>query len=131
MRNALVILAALLTAISFQLYTPSFAIAAHVRLEKEYQEVWCNQNKGQLEYRLDDLTRVDCFTDEYAIEFDFAPKWAESVGQSLYYAAKTGKAPGVVMIIEKDMDRKHLKKIRVLADKYGIKLWEMVPGDVE
>lgn len=131
MKKTLVVLLVLLAALSFQGHNPDFACAAHAHLEKEYQDVWCNQNSGQLEYRLDDLTRVDCLTDEYAIEFDFAPKWAESVGQALYYAAKTGKAPGVVMIVEKDTDRKHLKKIRVLADKYGIKLWEMVPGDVE
>lgn len=107
------------------------ADAAHVHLEKDYQAVWCSQHNGQLEYRLDDLSRVDCLTDEYAIEFDFAPKWAESVGQALYYAVKSGRTAGVVLIIEKDADRKHLPKIRVLAEKYGIRIWEMVPADVE
>lgn len=43
------------------------AEASHAHLEKIYQEVWCNQHNGQLEYRLDDLSRVDCLTDEHAI----------------------------------------------------------------
>lgn len=107
------------------------ANAAHFHLEKVYQEVWCSQHNGQLEFPLDDLTRVDCLTDDYAIEFDYAYKWAESVGQALYFAAKTGKAPGVVLIIERMIDRKHLPKIKLLAEKYGIKVWEMVPEDVE
>ena len=36
----------------------------------------------------------------YAVEFDFAEKWAEAVGQALYYALKTGKKPAVVLIME-------------------------------
>ena len=106
------------------------ALAAHVHLEKEYQEVWCQQHNGQLEYRLEDLSRVDCLTDDYAVEFDFAAKWAESVGQALYYGLKTGKSPGVVLILEDEKDRKHLPKIKLLADKYKIKLWEMGPEEV-
>lgn len=82
--------------------------AAHQYKEKEYQEVWCKKAGGITEYVLDDGARVDCLTDEYAIEFDFAPKWAEAVGQSLYYALKTGKKPGIVLILEKKADRRFL-----------------------
>jgi len=82
--------------------------AAHQYKEKDYQEVWCKQARGIIEYVLDDGARVDCLTDEYAIEFDFASKWAESVGQSLYYALQTGKKPGIVLILEKESDRRFL-----------------------
>ncbi len=82
--------------------------AAHQYKEKEYQEVWCKQAGGVTEYVLDDGARVDCITDEYAIEFDFASKWAEAVGQSLYYALKTEKKPGIVLILEKETDRRFL-----------------------
>ena len=88
------------------IYFPS--IAAHQYKEKDYQEVWCKKAGGITEYVLDDGTRVDCLTDEYAIEFDFAPKWAEAVGQSLYYALKTGKKPGIVLILEKEKERRFL-----------------------
>lgn len=92
--------------IIFILFLPAYA--AHLYKEKEYQEVWCKQAGGVTEYVLDDGARVDCLTDEYAIEFDFAPKWAEAVGQSLYYALKTVKKPGIVLIIEKESDRRFL-----------------------
>ncbi len=78
------------------------AFAAHQHKEKEYQDAWWAQQKGTVEYVLDDKARVDCLTSEYAVEFDFAPTWAESIGQALYYATKTGKKPGVVWIFEED-----------------------------
>lgn len=77
--------------------------------EKEYVNAYCN---GQIEYRLPDKTRVDCLTDKYAIEFDFGNKWAESVGQSLYYAKKTGKKPAVALILKKEKDKKYINRIK-------------------
>lgn len=110
----------------------SITLAANLHKEKEYQNVWCAQHNGEIEYVLDDKTRVDCLTDDYAIEFDFAYKWAEAVGQALYYAAKTSKKPGIVIIIEKDndKDKRNLKRLEILTDKYNIKLWTITPSDL-
>lgn len=77
--------------------------------EKDYVNQYCD---GTVEYTLPDKTRVDCLTDEYAIEFDYAKKWAESIGQSLYYAKKTGKKPAVAIIISKESDKKYLQRIK-------------------
>jgi hypothetical protein len=44
---------------------------------------------------------VDCLSAEYAIEVDWAPKWAEAVGQSLYYAGATGRKPGIILLCER------------------------------
>ena len=49
--------------------------------EKDYVNKYCN---GYKEFVLSDKTRIDCLTDEYAIEYDYAKKWAESIGQALY-----------------------------------------------
>ncbi|MFH2120932.1 MAG: hypothetical protein ABIJ25_11130 [Pseudomonadota bacterium] len=49
------------------------AQAAHQNKEKVYQDAWCAKASGQTEYKLDDGARVDCLTEEYAVEFDFAP----------------------------------------------------------
>lgn len=87
--------------------------------ERYYQEKTCN---GIKEYRLDDGCRVDCLTDEYAIEYDFANKWAEAVGQALYYAEKTGKKPAIVLILKNEKQKKHLPKVEMLCKKYGIAL---------
>ena len=56
--------------------------------------------QGKVEYRLADSTRVDCLTSTHAIEYDFAHKWAEAIGQALHYAAMTGKKPGIVLIVD-------------------------------
>lgn len=72
--------------------------------ESYYVTQWC-QGKGIEEFILPDRTRVDCLTDEYAIEFDFGRKWAEAIGQSLYYGYMTDRRPAVVLILERDEQR--------------------------
>ncbi len=97
--------------------------------EKYYQTQLCNELDGVMEQSLLDRTRVDCLTDEYAIEVDFAKKWAESVGQSLYYAEMTGKKPAVGFIVrDNKKDRRHLKRLEVLAKKYHIKIFKIHIG---
>lgn len=92
--------------------------AKHNYPEKWYQNEFCN---GQKEVILPDKTRVDCLTIDYAIEFDFAEKWAECVGQALFYAEKTNKTPACFLIIENpEKDLKHLKRLELLAKKYNI-----------
>lgn len=77
--------------------------------EADYVKAYCN---GQIEYVLSDKTRIDCLTDEYAIEFDWAKKWAEGVGQSLYYAKMTGKKPAVAIIIKSPKDKRYIERIK-------------------
>ena len=101
------------------------AYAAHIHKEKYYQDKWCKANNGVMEYVLDDKTRVDCLTIDYAVECDFSYKWAESVGQTLYYAIRTGKLPGVVLIMENIGDGKYLERLETVAKQYGIKIWVM------
>lgn len=100
--------------------------------EKVYQGKWCERAGGEVEVLLRDKTRVDCLTRQYAIEFDFGSKWAEAVGQALYYAARTGKEPGIVLILEKEKDRKFWVRLNAVIDHYGlnIKIWIMKPEDL-
>lgn len=86
---------------------PSISLAAHKQPEQYYQDKWCTEHQGQVEVKLPDQTRADCITDKNAIEFDFAKKWYEAIGQALYYGLQTGKKPGVVLIIESPNDRKY------------------------
>ncbi len=98
--------------------------------EKYYQTELCNSLDGVMEQSLLDRTRVDCLTDEYAIEVDFAKKWAESVGQSLYYAAMTDKKPAVGFIMyDNAKDKRHLKRLEVLAKQYSIKIFKIERGE--
>ncbi|MDP2894343.1 MAG: hypothetical protein Q8N78_08295 [Sulfurimonas sp.] len=91
------------------------------RDEKYYQTKMCSEFGGKTEYVLFDKARVDCLTSEYAIEVDFAKKWAEGIGQALYYAEITKKKPAVALIVE-DGDEKYLNRIKTVADKFDIKI---------
>lgn len=95
------------------LMSTNWCQAKHLHTEKEYQSAWCNTRGGQMEYVLNDKARVDCLTDTLAVEFDFAPKWHECIGQALYYGQKTNRTPACVLIIENPTnDWKYLKRLR-------------------
>ncbi len=84
-----------------------------------------------MEYKNFDNTRIDCLTQEYAIEFDFAEKWAESIGQSLYYSYLTNKKAGIVLISENEKkDTPFINRASILSKKYGIKLWVITSPDM-
>ena len=68
-----------------------------------------------------DMTRVDCLTKDYAVEFDFAKKWAESIGQALYYSKMTGKSPAIALILTTPNDYHYVKRVERLDN--GIKIF--------
>lgn len=82
-------------------YAPNgFKYVRHKHNESSYQHAWCSEHNGIEEYQNEDFTRVDCLTDKHAVEFDFANKWAESIGQALHYQYMTKKKAKVVLILE-------------------------------
>ena len=91
--------------------------------EAYYVEQWCTEDFGRKEFLLWDKSRCDCLTKDYAIEFDFAKKWAESIGQSLYYAKLTKRKPAVALILTKWSDIVYLKRLESLTEQTGIKLF--------
>lgn len=95
-------------------------LARHKMTECDYQQTYCT---GISEYVLPDKTRVDCLTDKYAIEFDFAHKWAEAIGQSLHYARMTGRAPAIYIITESESDYKYLSRLLPLCERLNIKVF--------
>jgi len=88
--------------------------------EKWYQQRWCEQKGGQVEVRLKDKTRCDCLTNDYAIEVDFARKWAEAVGQSLHYAKMTGEKAGILLIVEDKKDKKHFSRLENVINFHNL-----------
>jgi len=98
--------------------------AKHLHKEKYYQKIFCNKMNGVMEYTLRDKTRIDCLTSSYAIEVDFANKWAESIGQSLYYGLMTNKKPGILLIMEKPKkDIRYLKRLKKVVEIQKIRIW--------
>ncbi len=126
------VLIALLISIVFPLCVFAQTPKNHKYFEKDYQRVWCNAHCGSMEVILPDKARVDCVTKTHAIEFDFAPKWAESIGQALYYGRVLHKTPGIVLIIENaEKDQKYVNRVKAVAELYGITLWTMTPNEMK
>jgi len=106
-----------------------FAAKLYEKLyEKDYQKAWAAKHGGKCEVRMSDGTRCDIVTDTHAIEVDWADKWAEAVGQSLWYSFQTNKKPGIVLILKSGKDRKHLMRLPSLIDGkgLGIDVWVVV-----
>jgi len=97
---ALISIYSLASAVEYGYTSSGFKYAKHSHSESSYQHAWCSAHKGVVEYENKDKTRVDCLTPVHAVEFDFANKWAESVGQAEHYALMTGKKGMVVLILE-------------------------------
>lgn len=124
MRQLLVLLSLIV------LLNPVYA-AKHFYSEAEYQQAWCKPRLGQIEYKLNDRTRIDCLLPTMAVEFDFANKWAECVGQSQYYGLKTNRQAACVLIMEHgEKDLKYLRRLRKVAYKKGIRTFTMKPEHI-
>jgi hypothetical protein len=105
-------------------------LSAPCRAEKLYNEAfyqneWCSRWNGKAEYQLPDKTRVDCLTKNYAVEFDFAKKWAEAVGQSIHYGQMTNRKPAIILIIEQPKDFVYYNRLKRICEEHGITLWYM------
>ena len=114
-----------LTLLTLSLAWSSPALAAHDHPEKYYQEQWCRDKGGKV-FTLPDRTEVDCLTQTHAVEVDFARKWYQAIGQSLYYAMRTNKRAGILLIIEKESDRKYWLRMNKTIKHYNlpIDVWE-------
>lgn len=126
MKNFIILMLLLITILPVE--------AKRIYSEKVYQTQWCNQHNGKMEYRLSDKARVDCMTDTLAVEFDFANKWAECVGQALYYGRQTKKQPACVLIMENgEKDLKYLYRLRRAAYKKGVNMrtYTMKPEQIK
>lgn len=106
------------------------ANAKRLHPEKWYQERWCKANGGQTEVVFPDKTRCDCLTSTHAIEFDFGKKWAEAIGQALYYSIQTGKKAGIVLILEKPRDYKYWIRLNTVIDHFRLPIdtWKTAPA---
>ena len=86
----------------------SFNLYAEKWYESDYVNNYC---LGEIEHTLTDKARVDCLTRTHAIEYDYSHKWAEAIGQSLYYASATSKKAGIVLIVNSKHNGRYLKRL--------------------
>jgi hypothetical protein len=88
--------------------------------EKCYQKFFAQKIKGITEVLMPDNTRCDILTEEYAIEVDFAHKWAEAIGQSLHYAKMMNRQAAIVIVLRKKNDHLHMKKLMRVISSYKL-----------
>jgi hypothetical protein len=96
--------------------------------EVDYQRAWAAANDGRTEVVLKDGTRIDILTRTHALEVDFAAKWAEGVGQSLHYAAQTGRRAGIVLIMDGNTAPRHLARLQSVIQRYELPI-DVFPMD--
>lgn len=107
-----------------------FKYVKHQHSEPSYQHAWCSAHNGIEEYENQDKTRVDCLTEYHAVEFDFANKWAESIGQALHYQLMTGKKAMIVLILEEpEREMVYYQRVKKLGKIHGIDV-EYVTTDI-
>jgi hypothetical protein len=120
-----------LTALLLALTLTASLDAARLNPEAHYQEIAAKKYSGQTEVTTPDGTRCDIVTETHAIEVDFADKWAEAIGQSLNYTFQLDKRAGILLILEKESDEKHLIRLNSIVEYYklpidvlAIRAWE-------
>lgn len=65
------------------------------------------------------------------VEFNFANKRAECIGQALYYIIITNKIPVCILIMKNGQsDLKYLKRLKTTARKYNIAVITMIPEKI-
>lgn len=108
----------------------ALALPAHAaQTESEYRDLLCGGEGWAMEVRLPNGTRADCMTDRLAIEIDWSWKWPEAIGQSLNYAAVTGKQPAAILICKRGTEAKCLNWSLLLSEtaefwKLPITVWQ-------
>ncbi len=94
--------------------------AARCHPESYYRNWAAAELGGETEVVLPNGTRCDILTEHYAVEVDFADKWAEALGQCLNYAAQTHRQPGIVLILESPDDKRHLARLQETVEHYRL-----------
>lgn len=105
---------------------PQLLFAKNLYYSEDFHvRYWCAD--GYIEYRNFDNTRTDCLTYTNAIEFDWAYKYQEAIGQSLHYSIQTGKKAGIVLIMRRPKDIKYWNRLNEVIDRYSlaIDVWRM------
>lgn len=117
------VVAIIIMVICIPLIGISFLPSSSFSKERDYQMKWCESMSGVTEVVLPDRSRVDCVTEEYAVEVEFAHKWQEAIGQSLFYSIILEKLPGIALIVDESTDNKYIERLKIVSDKYNIRVW--------
>lgn len=85
------------------------------------------------ERQLWDRTRVDILTPELAVEVDWAPKHAEAIGQSVWYAINTDRQAGVCLLVKDSVaEAKYIYRCKAVCVRLNLTLWlvDVAKGEI-
>lgn len=88
-----------------------------------------SMSEAVTEFRLPDATRIDILCKQFACEVDWAKKWPEAVGQSVYYSLQTGRQPVVILLTETVEDSRFIDRCKLVCARCNIDLWTVSIGD--
>ena len=71
--------------------------------------------------------RCDLLYGGCAIEVDWAEKWPEAIGQSLYYSCCLGIPPGIVLLLKSEKDNIYLHRLQQVNNQkdLGLSIWKL------
>jgi hypothetical protein len=117
---------------------PLSLATAHAQSERDFQHRFCRDMK--LEFRMPDGARADCLSQTHIIEVDFSEKWAESIGQALFYASWTSdlkigsRKAGIILICHRHRETctEHTARLyRVVQDyRLPLTIWDCEVTDL-
>jgi hypothetical protein len=71
-----------------------------------------------------DGTRVDILTDKVAFEVDRTAKWAEAIGQAIYYGMQHKRQPGIILLSEDySQDANFIYRCQLVCGHVDILIW--------
>ena len=99
---------------------PSLAKQDEPYYSKKFcEEIWFGQSEYPIKENNEEVARVDCLTENKAIEFG----WSDGdiyndIGQSLYYSIKTGLPPVIILLIDIENYEEIIKKTKRRIKKF-------------
>ena len=83
--------------------------------ENEYADFIQSLIGGQREVSVQS-GRVDLLTKEFAFELEWANKWKDAIGQSIWYGVQTNKKSGIILIMKKKEDYKYFIQLNTALE---------------
>jgi len=109
----------------------TFSFAGKKPGEREHAERIAIKYNAKVEVKLWDHTRVDLLNDTHAYEVDWVRKYAEGVGQALYYGVVTNKKPALILLV-RDLvkESRYIYRAQTVCARAGVELHlEVIPAD--
>ena len=102
----------------------SICFAANHPNERTVVNLLAEKYQANVEVKLWDDTRVDLLSETHAYEVDWARKYAEGVGQALYYSSLTARKPGLILLVRNfKKELRYIYRAQITCNEAGVDLY--------